>query len=559
MKTSDAVRDNILNHIRSVGENSKNCKLSAAFYDKYFISIERISSYFGTTPFQSVFIANVILKNISEKAARFLDLAEYFKYPPTRLLEHLSDINDLVGRNIITKIKNDISDNLPSLPTSASYYIKQEVFNAILQSKALPVNPVLQCKDSLELLQKLYEFGLERKNEVISTDELFQKSISLFKNYRQFPLVKESLKLKLSDENLYFLCYLLWKHLNGSSNVDLDIALPAIFDTIRRQVDFRTELSLPVHPLRNSGFIELEKSWFSSDANIVLQDKALDLLGSDLTVYRQKRKSKGNVFSFEDIKKKNLFFNTIIIGQLSQLRSSLSESNFRKITIRMKQKGLPSGFTVLFYGDPGTGKTESVFQIARSTKREIMQVDLSQSKSSLFGESEKKARKIFLDYYTYAQRCKVSPILLINEADGLFSKRKESGRSQIDQTENTIQNIFLEELEKFKGILIATTNMPDNLDRAFDRRFLYKIRFAQPDSEVRFHIWESKLRGLSDHDYQYLAEYFNFSGAQIDNIVRKLEIDHILNGNKQEMTKILTYCNEETIGKSSYTKIGFRA
>ena len=128
-----------------------------------------------------------------------------------------------------------------------------------------------------------------------------------------------------------------------------------------------------------------------------------------------------------------------------------------------------------------------------------------------------------------------------------------------DQTENTIQNIFLEELEKFRGILVATTNIPDNLDRAFDRRFLFKIRFSQPEPDVRFHIWESKLRGLSDHDYQYLAETFNFSGAQIDNIVRKLEIDHILNGNRQAMIRIIAYCNEETIGKSTYTKIGFRA
>jgi hypothetical protein len=559
MKTADVLKDNILDHIRSVGENSKNCKLSAAFYDKYCISIDRISVYFGTTPFQSVFIANVILRNLSEKPARFLDTADYLKYPPTRLLEYLHDINDLVGRNIITKIKNDNPDTPLSLPTFSSYYMRQGVMDAVLQSKPLPVQSDSQCKDSLDLLQKLYEFGLERKNEVITTDELFQKSISLFKNHRKLPLVKESLKLKLSHENLYFLCYVLWKYLNGNSTIDLEIALPAIFDSVRRQVDFRTELSLSIHPLRNSGFIELEKSWFGGDASIVLQDKALDLLGSDLLILNQKRKSKGNIILSQDIKLKQLFFATPLIDQLSQIRCSLSESNFSKITARMVQKGLPTGITILFYGDPGTGKTESVFQIARSTKREIIQVDLSQSKSSLFGESEKKARKIFLDYYAYSQRCKLSPILLINEADGLFSKRKDVVKFMADQTENTIQNIFLEELEKFKGILIATTNMPGNLDRAFDRRFLYKVKFIQPDPEVRFHIWASKLKGLTDQDYQYLAEHFNFSGGQIDNIVRKLEIDQILNGNQQAITRIIAYCNEETIGKSTYTKIGFRA
>jgi hypothetical protein len=552
MKAAEVVNDNILDHIRSAGENSKNSKLSAAFYDKYCISIDRISAFFDTTPFQSVFIANVILKNISEKPARFLELAEYFKLPPTRFLDRLPDINELIDRGLISKIKNDFPENALSLPSSSSYVVKQRIMNSVLQDIPLPSVLTVTCRDSLDLLQKLNELVLERKNEVMSTDQLLQKSDALFKMHRNLSLVRESLKLKLSRENLCFLCYLLWKHLNGSSSIDLEIALPAIFDTARRQIDFRAGLSIPVHPLRYTGLIELEKSWFGGDASIVIQDKALDLLGPEMRLLNQKKQSRGNIIYFKDIRRKDLFFGTSVI-------SSLSESNFRLITARMDQKGLPSGFTVLLYGDPGTGKTESVFQLARSTRREIMKVDLSQSKSSLFGESEKKARKIFLDYYSYTQRCNVLPILLVNEADGLFSKRKESGISMADQTENTIQNIFLEELEKFKGILVATTNLPGNLDRAFERRFLYKIRFIQPDTETRFHIWESKLKGLKDHDYQYLAEHFNFSGAQIDNVVRKLEIDNILDGRKPNLNKILSYCNEETIGKSTYSKIGFRA
>ena len=68
--------------------------------------------------------------------------------------------------------------------------------------------------------------------------------------------------------------------------------------------------------------------------------------------------------------------------------------------------------------------------------------------------------------------CKVKPILLFNEADAVFSKRKDVNNGNVAQTENAIQNIILEEMENLDGILIATTNLADNLDGAFERRFV---------------------------------------------------------------------------------------
>ena len=224
----------------------------------------------------------------------------------------------------------------------------------------------------------------------------------------------------------------------------------------------------------------------------------------------------------------------------------------------MKQKGLPHGVTVLLFGAPGTGKTESVYQLARETHREIMLVDLSQSKSMWFGESEKIVKKIFTEYASYSGECKTTPILLFNEADGIFSKRGALGSSNIAKTENTIQNIILQELEIFSGILIATTNLVANFDKAFERRFLYKIGLSKPDISARANIWRTKLPSLPAGDFDILGEQFDFSGGQIDNIVRKFEIVTILNGRNPDLAELIAFCKEELLENTHYTKIGFK-
>jgi SpoVK/Ycf46/Vps4 family AAA+-type ATPase len=70
---------------------------------------------------------------------------------------------------------------------------------------------------------------------------------------------------------------------------------------------------------------------------------------------------------------------------------------------------------------------------------------------------------------------------------------KSIGSGNVDQTENAIQNIILEEMENLDGILIATTNLTENLDKAFERRFLFKIRFDKPTLEAKTNIWKDKI------------------------------------------------------------------
>ena len=151
----------------------------------------------------------------------------------------------------------------------------------------------------------------------------------------------------------------------------------------------------------------------------------------------------------------------------------------------------------------------------------------------------------------------VTPILLFNEADALLGTRMNGAQSAVDKMENTLQNIILQEMEDLDGILIATTNLTCNLDTAFSRRFLYKIRFDKPTIEARQHIWHEMIPELSDTESMSLAKSYEFSGGQIENIARKYAINCILHGDcPQRLDTIQSYCKTENIDAKT-SKIGF--
>ena len=148
------------------------------------------------------------------------------------------------------------------------------------------------------------------------------------------------------------------------------------------------------------------------------------------------------------------------------------------------------------------------------------------------------------------------PILLFNEADAIFGKRLENKGSSVDQTENAIQNIILEQMEMQKGILIATTNLEGSLDPAFERRFLFKVKFERPSLEAKKQIWMDKLNGLGEDEAEVLAETFNLSGGEIENVVRKVTMNRVLTGAGYSLDYLKDLCSQEKFLKQ-HKVIGF--
>ena len=263
-----------------------------------------------------------------------------------------------------------------------------------------------------------------------------------------------------------------------------------------------------------------------------------------------------DLYSCESIKEKEMFYNAAEQEQVSRLEQLLEESHFKGIQSRLDEMGMRKGFNIILYGSPGTGKTETTLQLARKTGRDVFCIDVSKLKSKWVGESEKSVKGVFSIYRDLCKSRKVKPILFFNEADAIFGKRMENVNSSAAQMLNTLQNILLQEMETLDGVMICTTNIPGNLDSAFERRFIYKIELEKPDQEVRAKIWKSMMPGYTDQDYEALGRRYSFSGGQIENVVRKSAVDYILTGNKTDLETVYKFCDEE-IFKSKVKKVGF--
>lgn len=308
------------------------------------------------------------------------------------------------------------------------------------------------------------------------------------------------------------------------------------------------------HLMYRLGLIEMKcEDGIADTTRYMLTKETKNLLFPDSTLLRSKRKKqarRGNdLKKWKDIKEKVLFYNPAEGEKMEKLSSLLSQEQLPQVQARLEEQGLRKGFACLLYGGPGVGKTESVYQIARQTGRDLMQVNIAGMRDKYVGESEKNIKQVFTRYRELCKDCKVMPILFFNEADAIFGKRTTFGGNNpsVEKMDNAMQNIILQEMEDLEGILIATTNLTDNLDSAFERRFLFKVEFHNPNVEIKEKIWTSMVSEISNEDAHELATRYDLSPGQIENIARKKTIDYIINGEEPTLERLSAYCQDEQL------------
>lgn len=178
---------------------------------------------------------------------------------------------------------------------------------------------------------------------------------------------------------------------------------------------------------------------------------------------------------------------------------------------------LRPGYRCLFYGPPGTGKTMTATLIGKTTDRPVYRIDLSLVVSKYIGETEKNLARVFDGAQSRGW------ILFFDEADALFGKRGES-KDAHDRYANQEVSFLLQRIELFDGIAILASNLRDNIDQAFARRFETIIHFPVPRPEERAELWrrgiphKAKLAG--DVDLDEIARDHVLTGGAIMNAVR---------------------------------------
>lgn len=229
---------------------------------------------------------------------------------------------------------------------------------------------------------------------------------------------------------------------------------------------------------------------------------------------------------FELIEPNTDINDVIMPPKTKELLQNILKQQDKSVLERLHRWGIKTNKNIeakiIFYGPAGTGKTMSALSLAKSMKKAVLSFDCSKILSKYVGESEQNVRKIFDTYKNIAINCKQSPILLLNEADQFLSTRTQSSAGA-DKMHNQMQNIFLEQIEKFSGVIIATTNFLESLDTAFSRRFEYKIEFKKPDFKDRLQIWQRALPKNASFDDEFSVEglaNYELSGAQIIMVIK---------------------------------------
>jgi hypothetical protein len=444
------------------------------------------------------------------------------------------------------------------------FVLEQGVVTALRHNKPFVPEKIdgLTEQQFVDKLEGHIERNMKDHNARFKDDEEWM--LQLITANAQLPLCRTALLFDdIHVQSLLLLVVVDYAQWEGSDGEGLTIStIDDLYPEDFQCDGLRFELRNGTHPLMEFGFIEHKCVDGQVNAEqYVLTRKAKDELLSAYTPSHSKcgvvPQSDRFVKNHTAIKEKPLFFNASDQEQINRLTSLLSTENLPSIQQRLEEQGMRKGFACLFYGAPGTGKTETVLQIARQTGRDLMQVDIAGLRDKWVGESEKNIKQVFARYRKLCKTSEVMPILFFNEADAIINKRTENVEHSVDKMDNAMQNIILQEIEDLDGILIATTNLTSNLDRAFERRFLYKVEFHKPNTEVKTQIWRSMLKDISADEAHQLAIHFDFSGGQIENIARKRTVDYILSGRFASLEEIEGYCRAELLSGKQRRSIGF--
>ena len=474
--------------------------------------------------------------------------AEYIGVNVLELASHNKDFIYLQNKHIIRYSQQQ-----------SLFEFNEELINPILNNEELPQVPsvAFNYQEFVDRIDNLFEIRFRRD---MTAAEFVLELQNFEEKNEKLPFVTRCKKI-IEDSHIRFFFYECCSdQISGKSTNLYDVVLCLWIGNKRLSVmkSFIEEKN----ELLKTGLIEFETKSNPQEATVILSEKGKKLFFGKQDYERYSKVDDKLFIKPQDISPVKLFYSPENRQQVEELSLILSQKNYLQIRNRLKTGGLPTGICVLLYGTPGSGKTETVYQLARKTGRQIISVDVSDTKSCFFGESEKKIKKVFTAYSRVCgqmDRCKNgrTPILLFNECDGVFSQRKNVNMSNTAQTENSIQNIILEELEKFDGILLATTNLVDNLDPAFERRFLYKIKFANPSLDARQAIWQNKMKWIPKQAANKLASDYAFSGGEISNIARKCQIKEIVSGIKPSINDVIEYCKCEKLYNDNQRKIGF--
>lgn len=538
----------ILEAFEYIVELAKDSSLDADFFENASVYIKYAARKLKLSSMQTVLLA-LFVDQSEDSSIRMSDIAAYTGCRTTKILRLSSEIDVLVDKYYLRA-----SHSYNRL----TYRVPVDVLKALKKNQPYVhvVEPITGLQSFFDRFNELMEY---MNNDELTHEALLEETEEYLGDIRDSHFARALKRFGLVNENRLLFIYM--AHLFVENNDDrINFSdINNLYDNDKIPNWCKNELRSRTSELFCYKLIENvnEDGMARSDCFRLTEYAKTDLLSElNLTV---NAKSDCDLIKWDSFPEKKLVYNVSEKKQVMELSSILSAERFSEVQSRLRNVGMRAGFCCLFYGSPGTGKTETVYQVARATGRDILRVDVDKIKSCWVGESEQNMKKVFDKYRNICKSTSLAPILLFNEADAILGVRMEGATRAVDKMENSIQYIILQEMEALEGIMIATTNLTTNLDKAFERRFLYKVEFNRPAVEARAQIWQAMFPALTERDACTLASQFDLSGGEIENISRKYMVNAILSGQDTiDLLLLAELCRNERIGTSTRQRIGFQ-
>ncbi len=547
----------LLTCIQQVIKESDGVPFNQDLFEKLKDKTEPLSSFFSISTQEAIVLAFLVNAALKENEVNLELLINQFG----------SDISSIADvQEIILALKEQSlaytrgGGRRSSRLAFKHVYANPKVLAAITEGDigVLEFKPAERIND---FLRDVTELIIQRVNEIIDTEKLINEVNRLVKLNLNIPEVNWLYHQQdLKGADLVIFLNIAIEHSMGEDEVSIDKMIREVFDDVFQRTNYKQSFKSRQSKLQSSGLVVPSGDYFSVFNMVQLSEQAMTKLFGNMKEVCIKPFSPkmGVLIDCSQIPDEKLYFNQKEKDQISTLQHAMQIDSYSRILEKMLSNHMRPGFTVLMYGHPGTGKTSSVKNIARKTGRNIYMVDIPKIHSKWVGESEKNLSKIFEEYKLARKQFENDPILLFNEADALLGKRFSVSNS-VDKMNNSMQNILLQELEDFEGIFIATTNLADHLDDAFDRRFLYKIEFKKPEEHVRKEILINSFPHVTATLLDSINREYDLTGGQIANIRKKILVKGMLDEGFDLEYELNRLCAEENMLKKGYkaNRIGF--
>jgi len=530
LDAKDIEKTEIFEHLKCEKDAARFLRIAVERYikgEESVICSDILNELFGAKKYEHILHLNIPKKLIELGWLTNNDLFGSKKPAETSLLELLNGSLSLSVSFLRLLEEGSFEPTIPDIKPYNDHleYLQEQFFRMELYQKIATIRQ--SYSEDSPTITRLRKRLIQLENTILERVKLTKTTLELEHFFKEKHLNEK--------EQLVFLTLLKEEYSGGDENMrDMNTLIDIISMDDKEKISNRSLLEENAKLIKNeiidydeifTPFGGISRSFFINEDvlhNIINQQKKKKKIKIKLETLMKEQEI------FELIEPKTGLDEVVLHPKTKELLDAILHQVDKNVAHLLKEWGIKdkkSGIDarIILYGPPGTGKTMTAVSLAKSLKKQVLSFDCSKILSMYVGESEKNVRKIFDTYKELCSKSKTEPVLLLNEADQFLSSRAQVSVSGAEKMHNQMQNIFLEQIEKFDGLLIATTNLLETIDPAFSRRFNYKVKFEKPDLAQRKALWGKNLPKnaplAEDVNIDKLATY-PLTGGQIQLVVK---------------------------------------